>query len=264
MLEGEAGIGKTHLVGELRDRADHAGFRVVEAPADEVVRRPGALAHGFLDAGAPTTSSWSRLHALLAAPPDGSESEDLSYAAVEACIEVVEGMARSDPVLVIAEDLHWADDLSLGVLVALIRRVGVSRFGVVGSLRPTPRSPTLDRLLEVVRAGAGHHLLLGSLDEVDVHGLASVLTGAAPGPELRERIGTASGNPLFVTELLHSLDDDGLLRVESGIVDVAPEPSRPPSTTPWSGASPGSRRRPRSCCAWRASSEPASPCTTSR
>ena len=50
--------------------------------------------------------------------------------------------------------------------------------------------------------------------------LASALTGAAPGERLRRRLEGTGGNPLYVTELLRSMDDDGALRVDAGIVEV--------------------------------------------
>ena len=147
---------------------------------------------------------------------------DLSFAVVESSVDLVEEMARDAPVLLTVEDLHWADDLSLTVLAALTRRATVSRFGVIGSMRLSPRPPALDRLVERVREGLGAHVRLGSLDEVDVVAMASAITGGAPGEVLRERLRATAGNPLFITELLRSFDDEGLLRMESGVVDVTP------------------------------------------
>jgi class 3 adenylate cyclase len=225
VFEGEAGIGKTHLVGEAVPRARLAGIGIVEVTADELLTRPGAVPHELL--GSSQRGEFrARLDTLLHAPMSApSGSEDRSYAVVEASVDLLEAMTRTQPVLVIAEDLHWADDLSLGVLTAIVRRVAVSRFSLVGSLRPWPRPPALDRLLELVRDGPGRHLRLDPFDEVDVHALSSSLTGAAPGEGLRERLRATAGNPLFVTELIRSLDDDGQLRIESGIIDVDPDVS---------------------------------------
>ena len=50
LVEGEAGIGKTHLVGAAVVRAIRAAVTVIEVAADEVVRRPGAVAHGLMAA----------------------------------------------------------------------------------------------------------------------------------------------------------------------------------------------------------------------
>ena len=113
---------------------------------------------------------------------------------MEASVDLVEEMSRYDPLLLAVEDLHWADDLSLAVLTALVRRAAVSRFGVIGSLRLSPRPAALDRLLEVVRDGGGRHVRLDSLDEVDVYALASSLTGAAAG----EGCGSGCGRRLGI------------------------------------------------------------------
>jgi class 3 adenylate cyclase/DNA-binding CsgD family transcriptional regulator len=223
LFEGEAGIGKTHLMREATANARLAGIGVIDVTGDELVRRPGAIPHGLLGSVGGDQASRGRLDELLnGSQPIAASNEDLSYAVIEASVDLLETMARTQPVLVAAEDLHWADDLSIGALTAIIRRVGMSRFSVVGSLRPSPRPTALDRMVEVVRAGPGRHLHLDSLDQVDVQALASALVGAAPGQGLRERLAATAGNPLFVTELLRSLDDDGLLRIESGVADVAP------------------------------------------
>jgi DNA-binding CsgD family transcriptional regulator len=148
--------------------------------------------------------------------------EDLSYVVIEASADLLEETAQAQPVLVVIEDLHWADDLSVGVLAAIVRRAAVSTIGVIGSLRPSPRPPALDRLIERVGDALGVHLRLGALDEIDVHALATAIAGASPGHGLRERLRGTAGNPLYVVELLRSFEDDGLLRVEDGIADVTP------------------------------------------
>ena len=220
-LEGEAGIGKTHLVREAVRRARTVGVHVIDVAADEVLRRPAAVPYGLLHAarGAHRTDALSEL--LTGAARAGGAADDLSYAVVEACVDLVESMSAGTSVLVVAEDLHWADDLSLMTLTALVRRAGVSRFAVIGTLRPTPRPVILDRLLELLRSDAGRHVRIDALDEIDVQALASSITGAAAGPVLRERLRATGGNPLFVTELLRTIDDDGLLTIEAGVADLA-------------------------------------------
>jgi class 3 adenylate cyclase/DNA-binding CsgD family transcriptional regulator len=222
VLEGEAGIGKTHLVRNATAMARDAGVAVIEVVADEVMRRPGTLAHGLLDDVRVGGSHRARLRELLQRTTRSGEAEDLSYAIVEASVDAVESMTRDGATLVIVEDAHWADDLSLSVLRSLVRRASVAQFCVIISMRPSPRSPLLDRLVELVVDGRGRHLRLSALDDIDVHALSSAITGAAPGQELRGRLRATAGNPLFVTELLRSFDDEGLLRIDSGIADVAP------------------------------------------
>jgi class 3 adenylate cyclase/DNA-binding CsgD family transcriptional regulator/tetratricopeptide (TPR) repeat protein len=226
-LEGAPGIGKTHLAREIAGCGRAAGFLVAELAADELVRRPAVFAHGLLDVAVPAAGTARlRLAELLATAADTSvRVDDLSFAIIEATVDVVEAMARSRPVLVVAEDLHWADELSLATLAAIVCRAGVASFAVVATHRPVPRPAALDRLLERIAATGGVHRRLGGLDEIDVHALATAVTAAAPGPQLRTRLRATAGNPLFVTELLRCLEDDGLLTTESGIVDTPSDAS---------------------------------------
>ena len=221
LFEGEAGIGKTHLVREATALARQAGIVVVETSADELVRRPGVIPHALLDATRNGLRSRDRLDALLHGTRGSVDGgEDLSFAVVESSVDLVEEMASTTPVLVAAEDLHWADDLSLMVLAALVRRAAVSRFGVIGSMRLSPRHAALDRLVERVRDGIGVHVRLGPLAEVDVVEMANAITGSVSGERLRAKLRMTAGNPLFVSELLRSFDDDGLLRVDEGVAEI--------------------------------------------
>ncbi|MEO6124259.1 MAG: AAA family ATPase [Ilumatobacteraceae bacterium] len=225
-LEGEAGIGKTHLVRDVCSMAQSAGVQVVEVVADQVTRRPGFVPHGLIAEQRIPVAQREVLRELLHRVTAGGDPNDLSFAIVEASVDALESLARSEAALLVVEDAHWADDLSLSVLRSLIRRSGSARFGVVVSLRPAPRSPLLDRVIDSLIDAGGRHLRLAALGEVDVHALSSAITGAAPGTELRARLQATGGNPLFVSELLRSYDEEGLLRIDSGIAEV------PPSVTP--------------------------------
>lgn len=225
-LEGEAGIGKTHLVREVAAMARAAGVQVVEVIADEVTRRTGFVPHGLIDERRIPASQRDRLRELLHRAPVAGDPADLSFAIVESSVDAVESLATSDAALLIVEDAHWADDLSVAVLRSLIPRSQSARFGVVVSLRPAPRSAVLDRMIDALVDSKGRHLRVGALDEVDLHALSASITGAAPGNELRGRLHATGGNPLFASELLRSYDEEGLLRIDSGIADV------PPSVTP--------------------------------
>jgi DNA-binding CsgD family transcriptional regulator/tetratricopeptide (TPR) repeat protein len=221
LVEGEAGIGKTHLMREVARRADECGVTVVEVAADELVRRSGALAHGLLAVSGGRGLARDRLAAALE-PTQHGLGIDLGFAVVEASTDLVEDLARDRALVVIGEDLHWGDELSSAVFAAIARRCAVSRFSLIGTTRPTPRPPTIDRLIESCRAGHGHHLRIGALDPVDVNALASAVTGAAPGPSLRQRLDATGGNPLYVRELLRCLDDGSALQITDGVAEVDP------------------------------------------
>ena len=221
LIEGEAGIGKSHLLTSLAHAARAAGMTVIEVAADEIARRPGDVAHALAaDERLPATHR-SQLRDLLHRTAHDGDVEDLSYAVIERCADALEVLTRAAPVVLVAEDLHWADDLSLGVMRAAVQRTSSSTLAVVGALRPVPRPVLLDRVLETVVKVGGRHLRLGPLDELDVQALAAALTGAAPGQRLRDRLQATGGNPLFVSELLRSFDEEQHLRIEAGVAEIS-------------------------------------------
>lgn len=220
VLEGEAGIGKTHLVHAAIDAAQSRRIRVVQGAADELEVRPGAIVRAWLDTIPASVPERHRLSTLLSSPQREVDDLDLGFAVMEATIDLFDAMGGAEPIVVVAEDLHWADDLSLRAVAAIARRVGPSPVVLVATCRPVPRPPLLDRILELVEAGRGHHLALAPLDDVAVCALASAHAGSPPGDALLARLATTAGNPLFVTELLRSLDDEGALHVNGGVVEL--------------------------------------------
>jgi DNA-binding CsgD family transcriptional regulator/tetratricopeptide (TPR) repeat protein len=221
LVEGEAGIGKTHLLRTAVDLAARSGTVVVDVVADDVTRRIGALPHAVADHPAISEEFRRPLSELLARSAVDGDIEDLSFAVVEATVDAVESIGRKAPAMVVFDDAQWADPLSVAVLRSLVGRTATASIGLLVALRLSPRSTELDRMIDDVVDRGGDRIRLGPLEEVDVQSLSMILTGAAPGPRLRSRLEAAGGNPLFTTELLRALDDEGLLHIESGVAEVS-------------------------------------------
>ncbi len=212
VLEGEAGIGKTHLASDALQAAQSVGVLVVRATADELGHdRPGALAGAIL----------GELEQKSAAERAGRPSIGRGHHHfVEQFTATVETFAQEQPVLLIAEDLHWADDLSLRAIGALGPRLARISVALIVSFRPSPRPALLTKLGDVLdTAGAEHHVL-DPLDPEAVTSLVATLAGAPPGSRLRDRLLTTAGNPLFVIEMLDALGHGGALAVDAGVVEV--------------------------------------------
>lgn len=212
VLEGEPGIGKSHLATEAQRRAESMGVRVARATADELGRdRPGHLAASLLTA-------------LVLDRPGDADVADAGgrgdHRFIDHFTDTVEAVAQEQPVLLVAEDLHWADDLSLRAIGALVPRLAPVSAGVVASLRPTPRPDMLTKLDDVFDAAGAEHHVLDPLDAEAVTSLVAIISGAAPGPRLRDRLLTTAGNPLFVIEMMDALHHAGALDVAAGVVDV--------------------------------------------
>ena len=91
---------------------------------------------------------------------------------------------------------------------------------LIACFRPSPRDPALQRLLDALAEAGAQHLAVHRLDDRAVSALAAEILAAEPGPHLLAQVAGAAGNPLFVTELLETIRQDGLLRTAGGRAEV--------------------------------------------
>lgn len=243
LIEGEAGIGKTRLLEEALAGAAARGMQVVTGRADELEQaRPFGLmagAFGCVPGAADPGSADPRRAAiagLLSASGGRASGEPitvtsdpgLQFRVVDAFGDLVEALAVSGPVIVGADDLQWADPSSLLTLAAMGRRVADLPVGIIGCFRPVPRSPELDGAIRALQTAGARHLTLSPLDTGAVGDLVSEMVAAKPGPGLLSEISGAAGNPLFVTELVAALRQEGAIQVVEGRAEVA-EATLPPT-----------------------------------
>lgn len=213
VIEGEAGIGKTHLAAVAGERAAAMGARVFRGGADELNRdRPGALVLDLANALSVSTDPF--------VGDLGAMGGTSGFALGEAVAAAIEDLCMRTPVLVVLEDLQWADDLSMRTVVALVRRFAPLQVAVVATVRPVPRSPLLERFLASQAGSSPIRVVLDSLPDAAVTALVASTAGLPPGPVLANRIAGAAGNPLYVIELLKALEDSGELQARGGLVDV--------------------------------------------
>ena len=145
----------------------------------------------------------------------------LRFRVVDALADLVEELALPGPLMIGLDDLQWADPSSLLTLSALSRRVEYLPVGLIACFRPLPRPPELDRLVAWLAAAAGRHLSLCGLTEQAVTDLVADAVAAVPGRGLLAGISGAAGNPLFVTEILGALAQEGMIETSSGRAEVA-------------------------------------------
>ncbi len=209
VFEGEAGIGKTHLVNAARGRAAERGMSVVGGGADDLERdQPGRLLFAI------GTELGIDLREGARGVPDAGT------ATIEALIEAIDERAAREPVVIVAEDLHWADELSLRGLTTLVRHTRSLATGVIATMRPTPRPAFLNTMLSRLDRDASREVRLDGLDAGALGALISSHYGAPPGRRLARWLESTAGNPLFVVELARCLDDDGVLHVADGWADT--------------------------------------------
>jgi hypothetical protein len=115
-------------------------------------------------------------------------------------------------VLLVAEDIHWADSASLLAILSVVRQLPLAALLVVVTARPSPQPARVVRLLDDLAAGGARTLQLQPLKSDDVAALARHVLGAPPGPALTAILAKAGGNPLWAVAMLRSLADEGMVR----------------------------------------------------
>ncbi len=228
VINGEAGIGKSALVDAALSHRGSSCVRTFRAGAEEMERhRPFGVVADAFDVRA---SRGGPLADLLFGPgPVGQDSQALSFSVSEAIVALVDDLAASGPVAVVAEDLHWADPASLIVLHRLARALPKLSCTLICTSRPHPRRPELEQLLTSMADGGAAAVALGPLPEHTRDELVEALVGSRPGPELVAQARRAGGNPLYLTELVSGLLADGVIGIgPDGRADLA-GPVRAPS-----------------------------------
>jgi DNA-binding CsgD family transcriptional regulator/tetratricopeptide (TPR) repeat protein len=224
VIEGEPGIGKTRFVQRIVDDVRSRGATVFSGQAHPFERtRPFGLVSAAL--GLSRRSPDARraaIAALLAGEDAASRSAGagiIQYRVVEEIVELVAMACAERPVLLVAEDLHWADSASLLAILSVVRQLSLEPALVVVTTRPSPLSAEVIRFVDDVAAGGARILRLHPLSPDEVAVLARQLLGNAPGPALTAMLAKAGGNPLWVVAILRSLVDGGMLRRDGDTVE---------------------------------------------
>jgi len=188
---GEAGIGKTSLLAVAASELALRGVETRTVAADETDHR----------------RTLGLVQALLPGTPADA-------------IDAVERLAAAGPLALLADDVHWADEVSLDALAAIARRAEALGVLLVAAARPQPASPALRRLDATVDR-CGVRLTPAPLDAADIADLVASRIGAPPGPALMALVAGAAGNPFLAVELVVGLADEALLTVRDGMAELA-------------------------------------------
>lgn len=206
LLEGSPGIGKTTVLDALAQRAQRRyGMAVARARADEsAAPRPFGLWVDALDAD----------H-LLAAEQFGARMQRR-----DALVDLLDRLAADQPLLVLLDDVQWADDGSLALLGSVIRRHRDLAVALVVALRPSPRPPALASVLARASEFGAAHELLGGLAPEAIDALVTDITGGRPDDAFSESLRLAGGNPFHAREIVGTALRDGALEVVDGVAHL--------------------------------------------
>jgi ATP/maltotriose-dependent transcriptional regulator MalT len=199
ILEGPAGIGKSRLLGEAAREAQHLGMVVAAARATE------------LDRIAPLTTLLMALRGCQPAVLDGTGlarlgavegQHDNAFWLVNQVGVYIEEYAATRPLLIVLDDVQWADELTALALRILVPALSSSPvLWLLASRPPNGPSPTSAVIGWLTDDGALQVRLEPLCDEAVVAMCAEML-GAQPGPEILALARRARGNPFLVEQLV--------------------------------------------------------------
>ncbi len=224
-VAGESGVGKSRLLAEAERHMLASGARVLwgdcfdlgegELPYAPLVAALRPLARG----GDPALDHLDAdlREELTAFLPGLAGTRASSQGRLfEALLALLDALAERAPLVLLVEDLHWADRSTRAFLSFLARSMCAQRLLVVASYRSDElhrRHPLRPLLAELEREPRARRIELLALTEAELAEQLADILGAAPQPELVRRLWVRSeGNPLFTEELLAAgLDGRGAL-----------------------------------------------------
>ncbi|WP_207757764.1 ATP-binding protein, partial [Nonomuraea cypriaca] len=247
LVSGAAGAGKTALARTLTARLEAEGWITAWGTSPELQ-------------GAPAAWPWTQMHQILTAaahqptPPNGATAPNAtsgnsaalrgsgtsvgaSGAAVvgdepvaarfrrhRGIVAYLARIAAKGPVLLVFDDLHWADEETLALVTTLAAEADAGPVLVVGTYRSSEISAGLAEALGRAARTEPARVYLGGLTEPQVREMVRAITGWEPAADgVRVIHARTAGNPFFVRELTRLWENDGeaaLHTVPAGVRDV--------------------------------------------
>ncbi|MBY0508482.1 MAG: protein kinase [Bryobacteraceae bacterium] len=240
MIGGEPGVGKTHLIHSVLDEARHRGAYAnighcyemegspPYVPFIEMLERTSQTApkttwRAALGDSAPEIARlmpelrrmYSDIPPAIELPPE----QQRRYL-FNAFREYLERAARNTPIVLVFEDLHWADEPTLLLMQHVAQILSATPLLLIGTYRDVdlevnrPFAKTLEAMLRQKQAT---RISLRRLGVDGVEAMLAAMSGQTPPPSLaRVVFAETEGNPFFVEEIFRHLEEEGKLFDETG------------------------------------------------
>ncbi|HET8975732.1 MAG TPA: protein kinase [Solirubrobacterales bacterium] len=233
LLVGEPGIGKTRAAEELATYGRVRGARVYWGRCREDDGAPAywpwvQAIRGLVRDADPVAMAWQMgagaadvahlvpeiAERLDIEPVEALESEEARFRLFDSVTSFLVAAARDRPMVLVLDDLHWADEPSLLLLKYAAAEVASSGLLIVGTYRDVElgRHHPLARVLGELRSDRGDRIALRGLSTADVASYIEMTSGSPPAPGLADAVHRQTdGNPFFVGEVVRLLASEGRL-----------------------------------------------------
>ncbi len=244
VVEGEAGIGKSALASDLIHTARTFDVKILRGQALPVAQPPYQAWRDVIEeimgltgvrslarrqekvrrqlAEWPQFAEWEALlNSVLdlqfpeTATTRGMSGVNRRESTVELLLTLLDRAAEESPLMIVLDDLHWFDSASWAVTIGVARKV--SSLLMLLLTRPMPGSH--EQMNELTAVGTSAHLVLNPIDEQHALELARERLGAVDleADLARMIVEAAEGIPLYIEELLFSLQEADALEIEDGV-----------------------------------------------
>jgi hypothetical protein len=236
MMMGDAGIGKTRTAQEL---ATYAGLRGAQILWGRCYRESGMppywpwiqvirsyvqvrneerlrseMGAGAVEIAGLVSEVREKIPGLEQESPLGN-LEQTRFRLFDAITTFLKTASQRQPILVILDDLHWADQPTISLLQFIARELRGARLLLLGTYQDAEvslRHPLSQALGELTRERLFQRVSLPGLTRADVESFIEAAAGSPPAQELVDVVfRQTEGNPLFVTEVLRDLLQEGRL-----------------------------------------------------
>ena len=240
MIGGEPGVGKTHLINAVLDEARRLGayanighcyemegsppyvpfIEMLERTSQTAPRATWRAALG--DSASEIAKLMPELRRMYADIPPAIElpPEQQRRYLFNAYREYIERAARSTPIVLVFEDLHWADEPTLLLLQHVAQILSVTPLLLIGTYRDVdlevsrPFAKTLETMFRQKQAA---RISLRRMGVEGVEAMLAAMSGQTPPPSLARAVfAETEGNPFFVEEVFRHLTEEGKLFDETG------------------------------------------------
>ena len=233
MLVGEPGIGKTRTAEELASYAETRGaqvhwgwcyegegappywpwLQIIRSYVQQVDSRRlrSEMGPGAADIAEISLETRQKLPGLAIPPP--LAPEQARFRLFDSITSFLNNASKHQPLVIVLDDLHWADRSSLLLLEFMIRQISGSRLFFLGTYRDVEVSrnqPLSQTLGGIVREPLFHSMHLDGLNQEEVGSFVEAASGLTPDPSLVESVHSRTeGNPLFLRQIVRLLEDEG-------------------------------------------------------